>query len=291
MRASGKRRRTNGSCISSECSRWCAAASAGRPVMAISACAQRVVDVGVAERRGERALGIDRHAVERHEVRRPDQHDGVERVRRRRRLVGVRADRARRTSVRHAARSPRRSARRSVGRLLQVAIDVARERAGACPDTTFPRPRLVIDMCSSGSRPGSSSVGSEIAPDESSAGPVPPGSSEPRSRSHGPVLASANVLHSRARRRRAHRALARLELTADERESVRAAAHRHPAVRRPAAQVGHVRRGADLHPLALQRPLRDDEARPSLPRDDALRQAPDADRAAGLFKVPRVLGA
>jgi len=45
------------------------------------------------------------------------------------------------------------------------------------------------------------------------------------------------------------------------------------------------------HPLALSSPLRDDESRPSLPRTDALRGAPDADAAAGLFKVPRVLGA
>ena len=45
------------------------------------------------------------------------------------------------------------------------------------------------------------------------------------------------------------------------------------------------------HPLALSAPLRDDETRPSLPRDEALKRAPDADLAAGLFKVPRVLGA
>ena len=45
------------------------------------------------------------------------------------------------------------------------------------------------------------------------------------------------------------------------------------------------------HPLALTATGREDEARPSLPRDEALRAAPDADLAAGLFKVPRVLGA
>jgi aspartyl-tRNA(Asn)/glutamyl-tRNA(Gln) amidotransferase subunit C len=36
--------------------------------------------------------------------------------------------------------------------------------------------------------------------------------------------------------------------------------------------------------------LRPDERRPSLSRDEALRQAPEADLDAGLFKVPRVLG-
>jgi aspartyl-tRNA(Asn)/glutamyl-tRNA(Gln) amidotransferase subunit C len=36
--------------------------------------------------------------------------------------------------------------------------------------------------------------------------------------------------------------------------------------------------------------LRDDEVQPSLPREASLAVAPDADVAAGLFKVPRVLG-
>lgn len=35
---------------------------------------------------------------------------------------------------------------------------------------------------------------------------------------------------------------------------------------------------------------RDDTPQPSLQRDQALAQAPEADRGAGLFKVPRVLG-
>ena len=45
------------------------------------------------------------------------------------------------------------------------------------------------------------------------------------------------------------------------------------------------------HPMALTAALRDDEVRPSLPRDEALASAPEADVAAGLFKVPRVIGA
>ena len=44
------------------------------------------------------------------------------------------------------------------------------------------------------------------------------------------------------------------------------------------------------HPLALTSPFREDEHRPSLPREDALRAAPEPDRRAGFFKVPRVLG-
>ena len=36
--------------------------------------------------------------------------------------------------------------------------------------------------------------------------------------------------------------------------------------------------------------LRADDLRPSLPRDAELANAPEADRDAGLFKVPRVLG-
>ena len=45
------------------------------------------------------------------------------------------------------------------------------------------------------------------------------------------------------------------------------------------------------HPLALTAPLREDRVMRSLPPADALAAAPEPDRAAGLFKVPRVLGA
>lgn len=44
------------------------------------------------------------------------------------------------------------------------------------------------------------------------------------------------------------------------------------------------------HVLAAQERLRDDEPAPSLDRDAALANAPDADRGAGLFRVPRVIG-
>lgn len=45
------------------------------------------------------------------------------------------------------------------------------------------------------------------------------------------------------------------------------------------------------HPFPDEDPHdRADETRTSLDRDDALRNAPDADRSAGLFRVPRVIG-
>jgi aspartyl-tRNA(Asn)/glutamyl-tRNA(Gln) amidotransferase subunit C len=48
---------------------------------------------------------------------------------------------------------------------------------------------------------------------------------------------------------------------------------------------------ATSHPLDLAAPLREDEVRPSLSPAEAVAEAPEADRAAGLFKVPRVVGA
>jgi aspartyl-tRNA(Asn)/glutamyl-tRNA(Gln) amidotransferase subunit C len=44
------------------------------------------------------------------------------------------------------------------------------------------------------------------------------------------------------------------------------------------------------HPLALTAALRDDDVLPSLSREEGLQAAPESDRSAGLFKVPRVLG-
>jgi aspartyl-tRNA(Asn)/glutamyl-tRNA(Gln) amidotransferase subunit C len=44
------------------------------------------------------------------------------------------------------------------------------------------------------------------------------------------------------------------------------------------------------HAFAPAHGWRDDEPAPSLPREEALTNAPDAARDAGLFRVPRVLG-
>jgi aspartyl-tRNA(Asn)/glutamyl-tRNA(Gln) amidotransferase subunit C len=43
-------------------------------------------------------------------------------------------------------------------------------------------------------------------------------------------------------------------------------------------------------PGAVAPPLREDAPRPSLDPRETFANAPDADRAAGLFRVPRVLG-
>jgi aspartyl-tRNA(Asn)/glutamyl-tRNA(Gln) amidotransferase subunit C len=85
--------------------------------------------------------------------------------------------------------------------------------------------------------------------------------------------------------------LARLGLTAPERELF---ARQLTSILQYAEQLREVNTtGVEptSHPLALSTPLRPDETRPSLPRADALQGAPDPDAAAGLFKVPRVLGA
>jgi len=87
--------------------------------------------------------------------------------------------------------------------------------------------------------------------------------------------------------------LARLELTPEE---VALFAEQLTAILAYADQVQQV----DTSGLALTnagipgseplRATRDDDLVPSLPRDVVLEQAPDADRTAGVFKVPRVLG-
>ena len=84
--------------------------------------------------------------------------------------------------------------------------------------------------------------------------------------------------------------LARLALTGEERDLF---ARQLTAVLQYAEQLREVDTEdvpPTSHPLALSAPLREDEVRQSLPRAEALQSAPDPDRAAGLFKVPRVLG-
>ncbi|HEX5474364.1 MAG TPA: Asp-tRNA(Asn)/Glu-tRNA(Gln) amidotransferase subunit GatC [Vicinamibacterales bacterium] len=84
--------------------------------------------------------------------------------------------------------------------------------------------------------------------------------------------------------------LARLELSEGERATF---ARQLAAILAFAEQVAAVDTEgvpptSQLSPAAG--PLRDDAPAPSLARDDVLRQASGADRAAGLFTVPRVLG-
>lgn len=85
-------------------------------------------------------------------------------------------------------------------------------------------------------------------------------------------------------------ALASLEL--DE-EDARVLADQLAAILAYARQVQEVDTTGvppTTHVLAVQERLRDDEPAPSLPREAALANAPDADRGAGLFRVPRVIG-
>jgi len=84
--------------------------------------------------------------------------------------------------------------------------------------------------------------------------------------------------------------LARLELTRDE---VALFADQLTAILAYADQVQQVDTSAIPVPPAVAAAgnnMRDDEPGPSLDRDVVLSQAPAADRAAGLFKVPRVIG-
>lgn len=86
-------------------------------------------------------------------------------------------------------------------------------------------------------------------------------------------------------------ALARLELTADETTRF---ADQLTAILTYAEQVQQVDTSAVAAPAGGTSSQgsagREDVLLPSLDRDLVLSQAPAADRAAGLFKVPRVLG-
>ena len=83
--------------------------------------------------------------------------------------------------------------------------------------------------------------------------------------------------------------LARLELTADELDLF---------TRQLGGILTYVEQIRDLDTTGvpptshvLNRPVdRDDLLRPSLTREDLLRNAPDAAQEAGMFKVPRVIG-
>ena len=84
--------------------------------------------------------------------------------------------------------------------------------------------------------------------------------------------------------------LARLALTPDERNRFAA---QLSDVLQYVAQISTIDTTgvvATSHPLAAGDAWRDDQPRPSLPTADALANAPDANRDAGLFRVPKVIG-
>ena len=83
--------------------------------------------------------------------------------------------------------------------------------------------------------------------------------------------------------------LARLELSAEEkdlfaRQLAEILAYAEQIQRVPTEGIEPTSHAGDAATL------RDDELRPSLPRDASLAAAPDGDSVASLFKVPRVLG-
>jgi aspartyl-tRNA(Asn)/glutamyl-tRNA(Gln) amidotransferase subunit C len=84
--------------------------------------------------------------------------------------------------------------------------------------------------------------------------------------------------------------LARLALTSDERALFARQLADILAYAEQVQEVNTTGIPATSHACARAESLRDDQERPGLSRDEALAQAPDADRKAGLFKVPRVLG-
>jgi aspartyl-tRNA(Asn)/glutamyl-tRNA(Gln) amidotransferase subunit C len=84
--------------------------------------------------------------------------------------------------------------------------------------------------------------------------------------------------------------LARLQLTADEQALFARQLSEILAFAQQVQDVDTRDVPPTSHPTGAAGSLREDVASGSLPRDVVLAQAPDADRPAGLFKVPRVLG-
>jgi aspartyl-tRNA(Asn)/glutamyl-tRNA(Gln) amidotransferase subunit C len=84
--------------------------------------------------------------------------------------------------------------------------------------------------------------------------------------------------------------LARLELTADEQALYARQLSEILAFARQVQGIDTQDVPPTSHPTGATGLLRDDVVSGSLPREEVLAQAPEADRAAGLFKVPRVLG-
>ena len=84
--------------------------------------------------------------------------------------------------------------------------------------------------------------------------------------------------------------LARIELTEHETALLTPQLSSFLAYAEQVQQVATAGVPPTSHPLANTGTWRSDDPQPCLPRADALAQAPDADTANGLFKVPRVLG-
>jgi aspartyl-tRNA(Asn)/glutamyl-tRNA(Gln) amidotransferase subunit C len=85
-------------------------------------------------------------------------------------------------------------------------------------------------------------------------------------------------------------ALAHLELTAEEKELFTRQLADILAYAEQVQQIDTSGVPATAHVDPTHRAEREDDPRPSLPVAAALENAPDADRQAGFFKVPRVIG-
>jgi aspartyl-tRNA(Asn)/glutamyl-tRNA(Gln) amidotransferase subunit C len=85
-------------------------------------------------------------------------------------------------------------------------------------------------------------------------------------------------------------ALANLELTEDETDLFTRQLAGILAYAEQVQQIETAGVPATAHVLARLQGERDDAPRPSLDVADVLANAPEADRDAGLFKVPRVIG-
>jgi aspartyl-tRNA(Asn)/glutamyl-tRNA(Gln) amidotransferase subunit C len=85
-------------------------------------------------------------------------------------------------------------------------------------------------------------------------------------------------------------ALAQLELTDDEKQLFTRQLADILAYAEQVQAIDTSGVPATAHVHAAQRREREDTPRPSLPVEDALANAPDSDREAGLFRVPRVIG-
>ena len=84
--------------------------------------------------------------------------------------------------------------------------------------------------------------------------------------------------------------LARIDLTEHEKDLLTPQLSSFLAYAEQVQQVATSGVPPTSHPLGTSGAWRDDTLRPSLDRTEALSQAPEADIATGLFKVPRVLG-
>lgn len=85
-------------------------------------------------------------------------------------------------------------------------------------------------------------------------------------------------------------ALAYLELTEDEKQLFTKQLADILAYAEQVQQIDTSGVAATAHVDAGRRVEREDEPQPSLPVDEAIDDAPDAAKDAGLFRVPRVIG-